>query len=205
MKIGSRIVIAGVSALVVAGGGTAPAAAVMSTSPVDSSGAIHGCWSNAESKGSHVFVLQDARATCPKATTPISWNVKGPAGPGRGATGATRVRRVRQGRCGPALAGPSTLGPAGLDVTVVQASTSGVGTAVATCPADHPYAVSGGGSVNNAPANFVGTPAPMAASFPVSSDAANPGGWAVIAVYTAAEPGPEGQVSSVTAYADCVK
>jgi len=195
MKISSRIVIAGVSTLVGAGGGTAAAAAVMSTSPVDSSGVIHGCWSNAELNGSHVFVLQDAGTTCPKATTPISWNVKGPQGPA-GTTGA-------MGPAGPA--GPSTLGPAGLDVTVVQAGTSGVGTAVAKCPADHPYAISGGGSVFNAPVNFVGTPAPMAASFPVSTDAANPGGWSVVAVYTAAEPGPEGQVSSVSAYADCVK
>jgi len=153
MKISSRIVIAGVSTLVVAGGGTAAAAAVMSTSPVDSSGVIHGCWSNAELNGSHVFVLQDAGTTCPKATTPISWNVKGPQGPA-GTTGA-------MGPAGPA--GPSTLGPAGLDVTVVQATTNGVGTAVAKCPADHPYAVSGGGSVFNAPVNFVGTPATMAA------------------------------------------
>jgi hypothetical protein len=45
----------------------------------------------------------------------------------------------------------------------------------------------------------------MAASFPVSTDAGDPGGWAVVAVYTAAEPWPEGQVSSVTAYADCAK
>jgi hypothetical protein len=87
---------------------------------------------------------------------------------------------------------------------MVQAATN-VGTAVAYCPADHPYAISGGGSVFNTPVNFVGTPAPMAASFPVSTDAANPGGWGVVAVYTAAEPGPEGQVSSVSAYAECVK
>jgi hypothetical protein len=45
----------------------------------------------------------------------------------------------------------------------------------------------------------------MAASFPVSTDAGDPGGWAVVAVYTAAEPWPEGQVSSVTAYADSAK
>jgi hypothetical protein len=81
MKISSRIVIAGVSTLVVAGGGTAAAAAVMSRSPVDSSGVIHGCWSNAEWKGSHVFVLQDAGTTCPKSTTAISWNQAGAPGP----------------------------------------------------------------------------------------------------------------------------
>lgn len=88
---------------------------------------------------------------------------------------------------------------------MVQAATNGVGTAVANCPAGHPYAISGGGSVYNAPVNLIGTPAAMAASFPVSTDAGDSGGWSVVAVYTAAEPGPEGQVSSVTAYADCVK
>ena len=38
MKVGRRIMIAGVSAMVVAGGGTAAAATVMSRSPVDGSG-----------------------------------------------------------------------------------------------------------------------------------------------------------------------
>ena len=41
MKVGRRIIIAGVSAMVLAGGGTAAAATVMSRSPVDGSGVIY--------------------------------------------------------------------------------------------------------------------------------------------------------------------
>jgi hypothetical protein len=37
-------------------GGTAAVAAIAS-GPVDSSGVIHGCWTNAEINGTHVFVL----------------------------------------------------------------------------------------------------------------------------------------------------
>lgn len=201
IRIGRKAVITGAAVLILAMGSGVAAAAVISGGPVDSSGVIHGCWLNRAFRGSHVFVMQDAGTSCPRGTTAVSWNVQGPAGPA-GATGPTGATGAT-GPTGPA--GPSTLGPAGLDVTVVQAGTSGVGTAVAKCPADHPYAISGGGSVFNAPVNFVGTPAPMAASFPVSTDTANPGGWGVVAVYTAAKPGPEGQVSSVSAYADCVK
>ena len=189
IRIGRKAGITGATVLIVAMGSGVAAAAVISRGPVDNSGVSHGCWSNHAIKGSRVFVMQDAGTSCPGGTTPISWNAQGPQGPA-GATGP---------------AGPSTLGSAGLDVTIVQAATNGVGTAVAYCPADHPYAISGGGSVYNTPVNLVGTPAPMAASFPVSTDAGDPGGWAVVAVYTAAEPWPEGQVSSVTAYADSAK
>jgi hypothetical protein len=62
-------------------GGTAAAAAAIASSPVDSSGVIHGCWTNAALNGSHVFVLQDSGTSCPKGTTPISWNQTGPSGP----------------------------------------------------------------------------------------------------------------------------
>ena len=81
MKVGRRIMIAGVSAMVVAGGGTAAAATVMSRSPVNGSGVIYGCWSNKAINGSHVFALQDAGTRCPNGTTAISWNQAGPAGP----------------------------------------------------------------------------------------------------------------------------
>jgi hypothetical protein len=79
-KIGRKIVVVAAAALFVAGGGTA-VAAVMSGSPVDNSGVIHGCWSDNAIKGSHVFVLQDAGTTCPKGTTAISWNQAGASGP----------------------------------------------------------------------------------------------------------------------------
>jgi len=46
----------------------------MSSGPVDSSGVIHGCYTNTALNGSHVFVLQDAGTNCPRGTTPISWN-----------------------------------------------------------------------------------------------------------------------------------
>ncbi len=95
----SRAVMIGAAALAVAGGGTA-AAATIANGPVDSSGAIHGCWTNAELGGSHVFVLQDAGTACPKATTAISWNQTGPQGPA-GATGATGPQGP-QGPQGPA-------------------------------------------------------------------------------------------------------
>jgi len=90
-RIGRKIVIVGVTVLAVAGGGTA-AAAVVSGSPVDSSGVIHGCWSDKAINGSHVLVLQDAGKSCPNGTTAISWNQSGPQGPAglpgpQGATG----------------------------------------------------------------------------------------------------------------------
>ena len=76
----SRIVITGAAALALVAGGTA-AGATIASGPVDSSGVIHGCWTNAEINGTHAFVLQDAGTSCPKGTTPIGWNQTGPAGP----------------------------------------------------------------------------------------------------------------------------
>ena len=90
----SRIVITAAAALALVAGGTSAGAAIAG-GPVDSSGVIHGCWTNGAINGTHVFVLQDAGTTCPKGTTAISWNQQGPAGP--------------QGTTGPA--GPA--GPAG--------------------------------------------------------------------------------------------
>ena len=99
-----KIVIAGVTALVLTAGASAATAAVMSSGPVDSSGVIHGCWSNAALNGSHAFVLQDAGSSCPKGTTAISWNMQGPQGPAG-----------PEGSAGPAgVAGPAgPTGPAG--------------------------------------------------------------------------------------------
>src|SRR5580693_1560015 len=81
-RIGRSVIIAGATALILAAGsGIATAAVMSSSSPVDSSGVIHGCWTNAEINGTHAFVLQDAGTTCPRGTTAISWNESGPKGP----------------------------------------------------------------------------------------------------------------------------
>lgn len=66
------------AAAVLAIGGTA--AATVISGPVDGSGVVHGCYSSAAIKGSHVIVLQDAGTTCPNGTTAVSWNQQGPAG-----------------------------------------------------------------------------------------------------------------------------
>jgi len=100
-----KLVITIVAALALVAGGTAAGAAI--AGPIDSSGVIHGCYTNRALHGSHVFVLQDAGTKCPHGTTAISWNQQGPAGPA-GATGATGS----QGPAGPTGAtGPQ--GPAG--------------------------------------------------------------------------------------------
>ena len=102
----------------------------------------------------------------------------GPAGP-MGDTGAT----------GPA--GPSTAGPGGLDVERVMAD--GTGTATAQCPADHPYAISGGGS-GDTEHNIDGA---MLSSEPVfSTSTTEPIAWTVVGV---------AQNSPVEAIAECVK
>ena len=137
MNVKQKVLIAGVTALVLTAGASAATAAVLSSGPVDSTGVIHGCWTNKALNGSHAFVLQDAGASCPKDTTAISWNMQrtgrtrhgpsGPAGPGRS-------RQDRAGAAGPAgpagpSAGPSptTAGPGGLNVTVVTDGDSYIG------------------------------------------------------------------------------
>ena len=74
------------AAAVLAIGGTAAAAVI--SGPVDGNGVVHGCYTSAAIKGSHVIVLQDTGTTCPNGTTAVSWNQQGPAGT-QGATGAT--------------------------------------------------------------------------------------------------------------------
>jgi hypothetical protein len=106
----TRTVIIAAAVTLALGAGTVVAAAAVISGPVDSSGVVHGCWTNAEINGSHIFVLQDAGTNCPKGTTPISWNQSGapgptgPAGPA-GAPGPT-------GPAGPAGA-PGPTGPSG--------------------------------------------------------------------------------------------
>jgi hypothetical protein len=119
MRNRKALLAAGFAAVLVAGGGTALAAA---SGPVGSSGVIYGCYTNAELNGSHVLVLQDTGTTCAKGTTSLSWNEQGPAGPAgatgtagpTGATGATGAAGPKgaTGAIGPAgPAGPT--GPAG--------------------------------------------------------------------------------------------
>jgi hypothetical protein len=50
---------------------------------VDSSGVIHGCYSNAAVNGSHILVVQDTGTVCPKNSTPVDWNQTGPPGTSR--------------------------------------------------------------------------------------------------------------------------
>jgi hypothetical protein len=117
-----------VAAVVLAIGGTAAYAAV-AASPV-SNGMINGCYTTNAINGSHVFVLQDAGKSCPKGTTPISWNQQGPAGPA-GPSGPAGVA----GPSGPAgPAGPSgPPGPPGPTVTVtVTATPTSPATPIAT-------------------------------------------------------------------------
>jgi hypothetical protein len=80
IKISRKAIIIGsMSAVLLAGTGVATAAVL--ASPQDSSGVIHGCYTNAAIKGSHALVLQDAGTSCPAGTTAISWAAQGPPGP----------------------------------------------------------------------------------------------------------------------------
>jgi hypothetical protein len=100
-----KLIAAGVATLAL-GAGTGIAAAAMTShpSPVDSSGVIHGCWTDRDIHGSHVFTLQDAGTKCPSGTTAISWNQKGPAGPAGAA-----------GRAGSAVGSHAATWPSSLD------------------------------------------------------------------------------------------
>jgi hypothetical protein len=85
-----KLIAAGVATLALgAGTGIAAAAMTSHSSPVDSSGVIHGCWTDRDIHGSHVFTLQDAGTKCPSGATTISWNQKGAAVPA-GVAGAPR-------------------------------------------------------------------------------------------------------------------
>jgi hypothetical protein len=128
-RLRTILIATGAAIALVAGSTTAYAA--VAGGPVDSSGVIHGCWTNAAINGTHVFVLQDAGTNCPKGTTAVSWNQQGPGGPAgpagpAGAAGPT-------GNTGPAGAtgpeGPKgdtgAQGPAGTDGATGQAGATG--------------------------------------------------------------------------------
>ena len=57
---GRSTLISVAAAFALVAGGTAAGAAI--AGPVDGSGVIHGCWTNAAINGTHAFVLQDARS-----------------------------------------------------------------------------------------------------------------------------------------------
>ena len=79
MNIG-RIVLTGAAALTLAAGGTVAGAAIAS-GPV-SAGVVHACYvTRATSAGGHAIVLQNAGTRCPRGTTALTWNQRGPAGP----------------------------------------------------------------------------------------------------------------------------
>jgi len=115
---------------------------------------------NACYKNQAPHTLLHSTGSCPNGYTPLSWNRTGPQGPAgqQGATGAQGAtgQTGATGQQGPAgndgatgpqgPAGPSTAGPDGLNIVMVQSDANNNGRATAYCPADHPYVVSGGGS-----------------------------------------------------------
>ena len=151
MKRSATIFIsAGVGLVLLAGGTTAGAA--IAGGPVDGSGVIHGCWTNAAINGTHVFVLQDAGTNCPKGTTAISWNQQGPAGPAgpAGAIGPAGPAGPKgdtgtQGPAGPA--GPA--GPKGDTGAAGAAGAPGTGATVASLASGDPNCANGGASVTD--------------------------------------------------------
>jgi hypothetical protein len=128
------VILAGAVTLALGGGSAVAAATVLSDpSPVSSTGIIDGCWTNTAVRGSHVIVLQNQGTTCPKGTTPISWNESGPAGP--------------TGPAGPS--GPS--GPAGASGASGSPGTGATVAALATgnanCPNGGTQITDGSGDV----------------------------------------------------------
>src|SRR5260370_29007 len=99
VKRSATIFISAGAGLVLLAGGTTAVAAIAG-GPVDGSGVIHGCWTNAAYNGTHVIVLQDARTHRPQGTTAISRNQHSPA---RRAGPAARCSTSRERQ----LAGPA--------------------------------------------------------------------------------------------------
>jgi hypothetical protein len=137
------ITISSAAGLVLVVGGAAAEATI--AGPIDSSGVIHGCYSNAALHGSHIVILQNAGTACPRTYTAIKWNQRGVPGQQgvRGLPGQPGIPGPpgQPGMQGPP--GPSTGGPTGLDLSFVSAhAIGGVG---ALCPASHPYLYGGGG------------------------------------------------------------
>ena len=78
------VLVAGLASVLLVGGGAAGAA--IASGPV-TSGVVHACYvTRATATGGHALVLQNAGTRCPRGTTALTWNQRGPAGP-KGATG----------------------------------------------------------------------------------------------------------------------
>lgn len=107
------------------------AAYALTSSPIDGSGAIHGCYTTTATNGSHKIVLQNVGTSCPSGTTAIKWNQKGPAGP----TGP-------QGPPGPA--GPGVLAWAHVNADGTVATSSGNVTVANPGPGSYCIGVTGG-------------------------------------------------------------
>src|SRR6266852_2835409 len=124
-------------------------------------GTISGCYKTSN-PGQGALIVIDSTATCPSGTTPLNWNQTGPQGP----------------------AGPSTMGSSGLDeidpgpfyITVQAPSDGGTVGATVTCPADHPYIVTGGiqGYGGIVSGNDI-----VVTSYPLAGSVMSPGGWQV--------------------------
>jgi hypothetical protein len=186
----TRAVMIGAGAVLILGTGSTAAYAALAGSPVDASGVIHGCWTNAAINGTHVFVLQDAGTTCPKGTTAIEWNQQGPAGPAgpagaagpQGPPGATGPQGPA-GNTGPAggtgPAGPQ--GPAGADGNTILSGTAAPDNSVGNdgdfyidTAADMLYGPKAGGTWPAAGTSHVGPAGPTGDTGPAG--AAGPAG-----------------------------
>jgi hypothetical protein len=126
------------------------AGAAIAGGPVDSSGVIHGCWTNAAVNGTHVIVLQDAGTSCPKGTTAISWNQQGSAGPvgPAGPAGLVGAQGPKGDTGAQGPAGPKgDAGPAG------PAGAAGAGAAVSSLASGDANCATGGASVTDGNGN----------------------------------------------------
>jgi hypothetical protein len=103
----------------------------IASGPVDSSGVVHGCYAPTAHKGSHTLTLQNADTACPKGTTAVSWNQKGPQG-AAGPAGAGLTFTTASGATGPTIttAGIDATSPATFFCNVAAVLPTGGGTAV---------------------------------------------------------------------------
>jgi hypothetical protein len=174
------LITAGIAALVLGGGTAAFAATASIPGP---GGVISGCYVKS---GGVLRVIDSSVTTCKKDETSLNWNQTGPAGPTgpagstgpagpagpAGPTGATGPQGP-QGATG--ATGPSTAGPGGLNVTIVTGTqVTGAETAFANCPSAEPYALGGGGYVENE----------GEATFLLADLPSGPGSWEVVGGYS---------------------
>lgn len=154
------LVIAAISALALMGGTTAFAVSTI-INPVDSSGAIHGCYDT----GGNLKVI-NATASCPAGWTALNWSQAGPAGK-QGPAGPTGPA----GLAGPAgSVGPS--GPAGAVGAGATVTTLAVGDS--NCPGGGVSVTDGSGNIAYACDGTAGSPGPTGSPGP--SGAPGPAG-----------------------------